>query len=567
MGLNMNVNGYGKFNSGNIKKVRSNLTRRLAMITIFLLVLLLISNVSAQPFLDGHFIVIIQGDDPDTEEKEPGSQLYAIERFYFLVPYNETWVEVPVPKIANMEGMKLDHVVFVESMGYIPGDYSAYWNQDNPPIKIFKDMTDMECCVADFYAWGFPENADRNISVYTNVDTEAEFIQYFDDVKSDDVWNFSSSGLSMNPDSEYGNYISTPTIMGINITKAQLYWDVPSNETNVTISVSNDNGTSWMNFTDFKGEEINFTNPGNELIWQVNMSQDIVINNTPLLENLWINISFIPAYTELTLQLDYIIDRNSDKFEFVWDLYMDYGDGTTPHTLVYTDKDHKLEAEGIPLSYYESQTEYPTKDAYIYMSQSSGSFAPEATVTITKQVADEGFEFPWILIIFFIIIVIIVLVVLVYLLSRPKVQEPKEASEPEEPYFNEDQEAEIEGLNKKKTGLLKAIKKLDADYEEGLLDEDVYSDLKGNYKQKTIEIMKQIDALTAAAAVTPIAPEVSPEMVALIEKKQKILKGIKKLEADFQEGLLDEETYNELRADYKKKAVEIVKEIESFNKN
>jgi hypothetical protein len=559
----MKVNGFNKINLKSSKKIKSRLIRRFTVFAIFLLSILLLTNITATPFLDGHFIVVMQGDDPETVEVEPGSQLYALERYYFLIPWNETWVEVPVPKIANMEGMKLDHVVYVDSMGYIPGDYSAYWNQDNPPFKLFKDMTDMECCIADFYAWGFPENADRNQSVYTYVDTDSEFIQYIDDVISDNIWNFSSSGLSMNPDSEYGNYISSPTIMGINITKAQMSWDISDHAENVSFFVSNDNGTSWYNVTDLKGEEINFTSSGNEFIWKVNMSQDIGINNTPLLENLWVNISYTPFYTELTLQLDYTIDRNSNKFEFVWDLYMDYGDGVIPHTLVYTDKDHKLKSEGIPLSLYETQTEYPKKDAYIYMTSSSGSYSPEASVTIT-HVVDEDTQFPWIMILLLFIIVIIILIILVYLLSRPKKQDEAEVAQPTEPVLDEEHEAELEGFIKKKQGLLKAIKKLDSDFEEGLLDEDVYTDLKGNYKQKTIEVMKQIDVLAAAAPVAPIAPQISPQKEALKEKKEKILKGIKKLDADFQEGLLDEETYNELKADYKKKAVEAARELDDL---
>jgi hypothetical protein len=561
MGLTMNVNGFNKINLNSGKKLRSKLIRRFTVITIFMLFILLLTNVTAAPFLDSHFIVVMQGDDPETEEVEPDSQLFALERYYFFIPWNETWVEVPVPKIANLEGMKLDHVDYVESMGYIPGEYSVYWNQDNPPYKLFKDMTDMECCIADFYAWEFPENADRNLTVYTHVDTISEFNEYFDGGKSDDIWNFSSSGLSMNTSNEYGNYISTPSIMGINITKVQMHWDVSAYEENTSFFVSNDNGTSWLNVTDLKGEDINFTSSGNELIWKINMSQDIEINNTPILENLWVNISFTPAYTELTLQLDYTIDRNSNKFEFVWDLYMDYGDGVTPHTVVYIDKDHNLESQGIPLALYKNQTEYPEKDAYTYMSPRSGSYSPEASVTITKMVEEDS-QFPWILILILFIVVIIVLIILVFLLSRPQKQGEAEVADSEEQGLDLEQKADLEGLEKKKTGLLKAIKKLDSDFEEGLLDEDVYNDLKDNYKQKTIDVMKQIDSLAAAAPLTPLAQQTSPEEEALKEKKEKILKGIKKLDADFEEGLLDEETYNELRADYKKKAVEITRKID-----
>jgi hypothetical protein len=561
MGLTMNKTRFDIINQKSRKKIKSKLIRRFTMITIFLLFFLLLSNATAEPFLDGHFIVIMQGDDPNSEVIESETQLYALERYYFLIPWNETWVEVPVPKIANMEGMQLDHVVYVDSMGYIPGDYSTYWNQDNPPIKLFKDMTDMECCIADFYAWRFPENVDRNISTYTHVDTESEFIQYSDNESSDNIWNFSSSGLSMNPGNEYGNYISTKTIMGINITKVEMSWDVSAYEENISFFVSVDNGTSWHDVTNLKGEEVNFTGSGNELIWKINMSQDKILSTTPILENLWINVSYTPAYTELTLQLDYIIDRYSNKFEFVWDFYKNYGDGATPHTLVYTDKDHKLESEGIPLSLYETQTDYPTKDAYIYMSLSSGAYSPEASVTITKM-SETDSEFPWVFLI--LLFIIIVVVVLISLMSRSRRKDILGEALVDEAQISKEEQAELGQLTHKKEGLLKAIKKLDSDFEEGLIDEDVYKDLKGNYKQKTIDVMKEIDAIAAAAPIAPLAPQPTPEEESLKEKKEKILQAIKKLDSDFKEGLLDEETYKELRDDYKRKAVEMAKELESL---
>lgn len=553
--LSIQSSKFGKNN----KQSNRILIMRISTIMLFLFLLLIVVNsASAEPFLDGHFIVVIQGDDPDTDEVEPGSQLIAIERYDFQIPWNETWVEVPVPKIAKMEGMRLNQVVSVDSMGYIPGVYSEYWNQNNPPFKLFKDMTGMACCIADSYTWGFPENADRNTTKYIKVDSDTDFDKYFDDMISDDIWNFSILGLSMKPGYEYGNYISIPTILEINITKLEMSWEVAAFEENVSFFVSNNNGTNWLNMTDREGEEVIFTTSGNELIWKIIMSQDIAGNNTPVLNDLWINTTYTPFYTEITLQLEYAIGRDSNKFEIVWDLNMDYGDGVTPHTLIYTDKDHKLKSEGIPLSLYEAQTEYPTKDAYTYMSLDSGSYSPEASVIITKMV-DEEIQFPWILIL---ILFIIVLIVLVLLFSRPKTHDEAKVTQTEEAGLSEDQQLEHDGLKHKKEGLLKAINKLDSDFEEGLLDEDVYSDLKGNYKQKTIDVMKQMDVLAAAAPVVPIGQQSSPEKEALKEKKEKILMGIKKLDSDYEEGLLDEEIYQELREDYKKKAVDIMKEIE-----
>jgi hypothetical protein len=42
---------------------------------------------------------------------------------------------------------------------------------------------------------------------------------------------------------------------------------------------------------------------------------------------------------------------------------------------------------------------------------------------------------------------------------------------------------------------------------------------------------------------------------------------MKKLDSDYKEGVIDEGTYNELRTDYKKKAIEITKKLENIEEN
>ncbi len=40
---------------------------------------------------------------------------------------------------------------------------------------------------------------------------------------------------------------------------------------------------------------------------------------------------------------------------------------------------------------------------------------------------------------------------------------------------------------------MKSIKKLDNDYKEGLLDEEVYKELRADYKRKAVDLMKELD--------------------------------------------------------------------------
>jgi hypothetical protein len=526
-------------------------------------------NTTAAPILTSHHIVMIQGDDPATEQVEPGDRIIAIERYFFSIPFNETWVQVPVPKNASMTGMDVDHVVYNQQMGsYLPGDYAEFFNTNNPPYKEFLDMTDMDCCVADFYAWGFPKEADRNISQSALIGSSYFFNASMDADRSDDVWNYTDSDLKLNAGEEYGDYYSVLSLMGLNITKIEMSWAISEHPENISFFISNDNGTSWMDITHNSTEDLFFPDNGSEFLWKINMSQDIELNNTPILDFMWINLTFLDYYTEITLQLDYILERRSGDFKFTWDFYMNKQNGRSPHILLYLDKDHELEAENINMLFWGDQTEFPEKDTYFFM---SNEYSSAASVTISK-IEDPQAEFPFFLILLFIIIAMIIIVLLSSLPKKDRTTQDQEEKEEAESGVSEEEmeemEGELEELQTKKEGLLNAIKKLDSDFEEGIIDGDVYNDLKGSYKGKTIEVMKRMDLLAAtiaqASKESEESAEISPEMEALLQGKKKTLLSIKKLDTDFEDGTIDEDTYKELREKYKKKAVEISKEIESF---
>jgi hypothetical protein len=53
----------------------------------------------------------------------------------------------------------------------------------------------------------------------------------------------------------------------------------------------------------------------------------------------------------------------------------------------------------------------------------------------------------------------------------------------------------MDELLEKKAKLLKAIKRLDDDHRDGLLSDDIHSELKADYKQKAIDVLKMIDGM------------------------------------------------------------------------
>ncbi len=541
--------------------------RRLLFLAGTLIILLTMTvNVMASPILTSHQIIVIQGDDPITEVVEPGNKIQAVERFYFAVPYNETYIEVPVPKNASSVGMKLDQVIYSQQMEtYIPGKFSEFFNVDNPPKTVFLDMTGMECCYADFYSWEFPLGADRNVTSWNLIGNNVFFNTSLDIERSDDVWNTSDSDLKLNSGREIGDYYSTLSMFGLNITKIHMSWSVPEHPENVSISISNDNGTSWMDITDHNDEEIFFPSEGNQFLWKINMSQDIELNNTPVLDYLWINTTYLDDYTYLTLQLDYVMERKNGEFSITWDFFMNKHSGRSPHILLYLDKDHTLVAENIDILFWGEQNEFPEKDTYFFM---SNHYSPVASVTISKIDDSSSGNFPWLFLLVFIAIALIITLIVI---NKPKGErssdETDEEGEAESETMEEDipgMEEELQFLNTKKDGLLKAMKKLDSDLKEGVIDEDVHNDLKASYKKKTVEIMKQMDLLSAnIARATEETQGKDEELIHLREEKKKILLSIKQLDLDYEEGTIDEDSYKELRDKYKKKAVEIAKHIEA----
>jgi hypothetical protein len=376
------------------KKYRHNVLRRIVYMWLVLLTMMAIaSGAFARPVFLSHHITMVQGDDPSTEAIESESEIHVIESFGVLIPWNESVVQIAVPLVAK--SYDVDQVVYLSPVDYIPGEYSAFYNPTNPPFKQFLDMTEMTCCYAHRFAWGFPEGADRNLTDSTNLDSDVDFIQYFDDTRSDVVWNFSTDGLHLKPGNISGDYISFPlTIplsMAANITKVEMSWNVSISQENVSIFVSNNNGTNWTNMNGLNGQILNFSTQGNELIWKINMTQDINLNNTPILDDLWINVTYIPIFTNVNLNLEYILQRNPDtnRFDFTLDLYDDYIDNVLLHMLIFINNDHVVESRNITLTFTESPENLPDKNRYNFIGY---NYLPVADISVEK-IEEEG-EFP-----------------------------------------------------------------------------------------------------------------------------------------------------------------------------
>jgi hypothetical protein len=121
----------------------------------------------------------------------------------------------------------------------------------------------------------------------------------------------------------------------------------------------------------------------------------------------------------------------------------------------------------------------------------------------------------------------------------------------------------LEDLEAKRMKILVSLKKLEKEYESGDLPEDLYDELKGKYKVKAIEVMKEINKIKNSQVSNSEFDEES-NLAELDKKKKQILLAIKKIEREYDSGDLPENLYDELKGKYKEKAIEVMKEIDSI---
>ncbi len=135
-------------------------------------------------------------------------------------------------------------------------------------------------------------------------------------------------------------------------------------------------------------------------------------------------------------------------------------------------------------------------------------------------------------------LLILVVVVFVFLMRRKK--EPKEEDVGEEP------ESPGVGMERRQE-VLESLKEAEIAFAQGHLSEGFYKDLKSKYKAELEEIEK--------------APE-DPELLALREEKGKLLGALKGLQKKREDRKISEDAYRRLEKDYKKRAIEIMKQID-----
>jgi hypothetical protein len=221
--------------------------------------------------------------------------------------------------------------------------------------------------------------------------------------------------------------------------------------------------------------------------------------------------------TTLALSATYVLTSNQDPPVFSFEKELLYDIALT-NLLIYVDDGYSIEESNVTWA-NQSAIEPAMWEAIQKPGKkiSIGTAAIDSTFSLSISPEEGGFPFT-LAIIGLIILIFIMLGAFLYVRKKEKSEEVEEipSDQDEEDPTDidegtviqddeelEDGEADTKVQDKvndergellvRKENILKAIKRLDADLEEGLLTEEAHGDLKAKYKVEAIQIMKELD--------------------------------------------------------------------------
>lgn len=105
--------------------------------------------------------------------------------------------------------------------------------------------------------------------------------------------------------------------------------------------------------------------------------------------------------------------------------------------------------------------------------------------------------------------------------------------------------------------LKRIVKEIDAQHDRGELPDDIHAELRADYVAKVEGLQHKMESLAM----------VNPEQIALNQKKEKMLKAVETLRADFETGKVSEDVYDKLKDSYEAKVAELDRSIKEAGRN
>ncbi len=454
-------------------------------------------------------LVYFQGDDPKTAEVEIRDNVHMIDKMLWVLPWNATRIYVPVPEMAK--NVTIDNVEphqYLTGTTFLPGRYSWAENPDNPPTW------DRDAEYPDFYYWQFPPGVDRNYTHTTLVDSTADFEIFDAALTNASHWLASSGNLSLKPGIASSNHTGNLIVYGRSIASINITWTALEEENNITVYYSVDNGSTWSPIQN--GNAVNIASGLNEFRWRIQMQQDTAINNTPVLGNISARVTFLPEVLELWFKATFEMELEE---EIAFETHFSYNQpGSTLIFLGYFDPDVALEMTGMEITKGE-QGDFPGKDVYRHMMGPHESYIDIRIFRSQTQAGGGGVP---LLFGIGMLLVLAGLAGLGYMRYGPKKWRTGTAVD----------EGEV------KEGDAEMHQETEESGEEG---DSEMQQKPGSKQLVSADAIKELEAL-----------------------KDKVLQAIKRVDQELEDGLISKDDHEHIRAGYKKRAVEILKEMDGL---
>jgi len=474
-----------------------------------------------------HWIEILQGDNPDTTVVEDAGTMLVTDSMLYTIPYKVDRVYVHVP-----------------AGGVLTSFNDVHRTQNDSVVGLSE--------FPDWYYWKFAPGANRtiigdyqeNIShFFRNGTYDATEVNVTDDqVKLQDGVN---NGLFTSRKQD--------ALSAVNVSSAKIVINA-THPANLTLYLSNNAGSDWIAASN--NASVDFASNGSSLMYRMNISGNSTIR--PEINNVTVEYIYTPTSTTLALEATYTLSAMGDPPVIIFEKKMMYDVGNT-NILVYFDSGLGIEGRNITWANRSDidpemwdSLQKPGKDFRVGIVNPGSTFS----LTVGENIGASGPDYS-----LYIAAIIILAIFLVVGLASARIKKKlRRRTEPEdEPDEEEESEAAPvlpvgkDGLVARKESVIEAIKKLDSDLKEGLISKESHAELRAIYKKEAVPIMKELDS----TAVLPVGKD------ALVARKESVIKAIRKLDSDLKEGLISEESHAELRAIYKKEAVQIMKELDS----
>ena len=442
-----------------------------------------------------HQLSLFQGDDPGTEAREPDALAQVLWRSLWHVPWNASSVYLAVPDGA--QGVSYDNVEPFSHAGstvYVPGRYSATANPSDPPAKGTLTGGRYE----GMRYWTFPASADRSSNVTLEPVPAAGGALFDANLTDAGAWNITDGKVRL-AGGTTATMTSPVVIECHDVVVVNLTWTGDPGAGSVAFEASADNGTTWTPVAN--ATEVAMAGTGGALRWRLTMTAPFYAYPAPTVDSLRLVVRQVPLAEDLWFQADWTMSTRDGLLEVPLSFRLDAA-GAGLVMLVYADEGTEVRVTGTEVV-SSTMEDLPGKTVYRHM---QGAYA--STVEVRMELEVKGMPVAWVAYVVALAMVMLVAIAAWFITKRtgwprgPDIEEltgkvlPADEMEMIEARGRPQplSELTVGELERRKQRLLRAIKRVDAELEDGLIDVEEHADVRAGYKGRAADVMRELDS-------------------------------------------------------------------------